>query len=325
MKGFTLIETIVTIVIFTFIFGVVITFIIMAYGTHGYTWQQSMAINEARRGIEIMVQEIRTAKPGEDGSYPIEKAEDKEFIFYSDIDKDGSAEKVRYFLGTVNSGRQIKECETFIKGGSCSVDFTNFLKGTLTSAQVKVSVDGDFGWNNKEYADIYTDGNHHLGAVCKINCSDCLGSWQGTQTFDVTNFASDNSISFLADATSNVDPGECALHAMKARFEFSWMEDLGELAHEFKKGVTKPVTDPGGKISYPSNQEEITVLTFYVRNMPPIFKYFDQQGQEIVETPARLKDTKVMEVYLIVNIDPDRPPQDFELRSAVQLRNLKDE
>ncbi len=30
-----------------------------------------------------------------------------------------------------------------------------------------------------------------------------------------------------------------------------------------------------------------------------------------------------MKVYLVVNVDPNRPPQDFELESFVQLRNLK--
>ena len=320
-KGFTLIETLVTIAVFTLVFGATMAFIVMAYQTHGYTWQQSIAIDEARRGIETTVKEIREAGPGDDGSYPIVLAADKEFIFYSDIDKDGQTERVRYFLGTVNSGSQTKECQTSVKGGTCSVDFSNFLKGTLTSAQVKVSVDGDFGMS-KEYADISADGNN-LGTICKTGCSDCPATWQGTQTFDVKNSALDNGISFLADATSDVGP-QCP-HSMKAKFEFFWTEDLGGLAHEFKKGVINPVTGPGGKISYPLDQEEITILSSYIRNTPPIFKYFDQNGNELVELPARLKDTKVMEVYLVVNVNPNRPPQDFGLRSAVQLRNLKDE
>ena len=62
-----------------------------------------------------------------------------------------------------------------------------------------------------------------------------------------------------------------------------------------------------------------------MRNVPPIFRYLDGNGNELTELPTRLKDTKVMEVYLIINIDPTRPPQDFELKSAVQLRNLKEE
>lgn len=319
MKGFTLIETIVTITVFVLIMGAVTGFIIMAYRTQSYTWQQSMAIDEARRGIEAMVKEIREAKEGEDGSFPIEKAEDKEFIFFTDVDEDGEIERVRYFLGTVGSGNQTNECITFAQGGSCSVAFSNFLNGSLISAQVKASVEGDFGWGNREYAGIYADGIK-LNDICKSGCSDCPGTFQGTTVFDVTDRTNDDSVTFLADATSYVDPN-CP-HAMKAKFEFNWTEDLSAFAHEFKKGVINPAGSPP---TYPLGQEEITILTSYVRNAPPIFEYFDQNGNKIEDYPARLKDTKLMKVFLVVNIDPNRPPQDFELESFVQLRNLKTE
>ncbi len=322
MKGFTLIETLVAIGIFTLIIIAVAGFVVAAYRTYGYTWEQSIAIDEARRGIEIMVKEIREMRTGEDGSYPVEKAEDKEFVFYSDIDQDGKTERVRYFLGTVNSGSQIEKCQTSVKGGTCSVALSNFLQGTLVSAKVKVSSDGDLG-ASQEYAEIFADGIK-LGDICKgggSGCSDCPGTWQGTTIFDVTSQAGDDSISFLADATTQVDP--ICPHAMKSQFEFSWTENLAGLAHELRKGVIKPAIGAGGKIIYPADQEDITVLTSYVRNAPPIFEYFDQDGNKIESYPARLIDTDLMKVYLVVNIDPNRPPQDFELESYVQLRNLK--
>ena len=87
--GFTLIESLITIAVFALITGVISGLILMLYRTHGYTWQQSTAVNEARKGIETMVKEIREAKFGDDGSFPIVKAGNKEFVFYSDIDKDG--------------------------------------------------------------------------------------------------------------------------------------------------------------------------------------------------------------------------------------------
>lgn len=190
VKGFTFIETIVTIAVFALIIGVISSFIVLGYRTQDYTWQQSQAIDEAQRGVEMMVKEIRSAREGEDGSYILEKADDYEFIFYSDIDKDGNSERVRYFLDETN----------------------------------------------------------------------------------------------------------------------------------FKKGITEPA---GWPIQYPAEQEEITILSESVRNQPPIFHYYDGDGQEITELPARSKDTKLMRLYLVINIDPDRPPQDFVLESAVQIRNLK--
>jgi hypothetical protein len=318
MKAFTLVETIVTIFVFSLVMGVIFGSILMIYQTHSYTFEQSIAIDEARKGIETMVKEIRMAKEGEDGSYPIEYAGDKEFIFYSDIDGDGRVERVRYFLAQTNSGNLTQECQTSEKGGSCSVSFSNFLTGVLKSATVSVSVDGDFGAST-EYAEIFADGIK-LGNICQSGCKDCLGSWQGTQTFDVTNFANDNLITFLIDATDKVDPS-CP-YSMKAKFVFSFTEDISALSHEFKKGVIEPTGSPP---TYPLDQENITTLTSYVRNSPPIFEYYDKDGNKISDYPARLKDTKLMKVYLVVNVNPNRPPNEYELISFVQLRNLKEE
>ena len=56
--GFTLTETLVAVIIFALVGGVVITFIVLAYRVYGYSWQQSVAINEARKGIETMIREL---------------------------------------------------------------------------------------------------------------------------------------------------------------------------------------------------------------------------------------------------------------------------
>jgi type II secretory pathway pseudopilin PulG len=106
MKGISLVETLVTIGIFGVIIVIVSGIVLSLYKTQNYSWQQSLAIDEARRGVRIMVKEIREARYGDNGAFLLEKAGDKEFVFYSDIDEDGDTEKVRYFLGIVNSGSQ---------------------------------------------------------------------------------------------------------------------------------------------------------------------------------------------------------------------------
>ncbi|MDI6603218.1 MAG: type II secretion system protein, partial [Patescibacteria group bacterium] len=233
-RGFTLIETLVTIFVFTLAMGAVAGFIVMGYRTQNYTWQQSIAIQETRRGIETMVREIREGQNAESGAFIIESAKDYEFIFYSDIDKDLDIERVRYFLGGKPSFTEVKTCTTTASGGTCSVDFPNFLqRGTLYSAQVIVQVEGDFGasW---EYAEIHADGVY-LGRVCETGCYDCPGDWEGITTFDVTNQAQDGSIQFTAKASSGVDP-YCAPYSMRAKFTFSWIESVPEEEGNFKKG-----------------------------------------------------------------------------------------
>jgi type II secretory pathway pseudopilin PulG len=324
IKSFTLIETLVAILIFALAMGAASGLIIMGYRTYSYTWQQSIAIDEARRGIEIMVREMRQAQVGEDGSFPVEKAGDKEFIFYSDVDKDGQTEKIRYFLGTVNSGTLTQECQTAVGGGSCTVNFSNFFTGTLKSVQVKVYVDGDLDSSN-EYVSISADGTVLINNLCQTGCIHCAGAWQGTATFDVMTQAQDNSIQFRAQASSRVGkecPSASPDHSMKARFELSWTEEIIGVGNELKKELIEPVGIP---VEYHSDQKKISIITSYVRNAPPIFEYFDADGNQIEDYPARLKDTKMMKVSLVVNVDPDRPPNEFELESMVQLRNLKEE
>ncbi len=190
-KGFTLIETGLAVLIF--LLGVTTVFSLVEFGYFGkdYTFQQALSIEEAQRGIETMAKEIREARAGEDGSFPIVRAEGFEFSFFSDVDNDGETEKIRYFL-------------------------------------------------------------------------------EGTN---------------------------------------------------FKKGIIEPQCCP---VSYPSSSERVITLTQYVRNAPPIFRYFDKDGNEL-GPPANLKNTKRMRVYLVVNVNPARPPQNFVLETDVLLRNLKED
>jgi len=322
-KGFTLIESLVTIVVIALLMGATAGFIVISYKTYGYTWHQSLAIGDAQRGIDIMVREIREAQYGDDGSFPIEKAEDKEFIFYSDIDKDGATERVRYFLGTVGSSSQVKECVTYSDGGSCVVNFSNFLTGTLTSAEITVSVEGDFGWS-QEYADIYVDGSDE-GAICRNGCSDCAANWEGDTVIDVTSDAADDNLQIELDSNYRVD-GICDWidpnHSMKVKVTLSWTEDLPSGDSEFKRGVTNPTGSP---IQYPTDQEEISIISSYVRNSPPIFKYYDDDGNQILSYPSRLIDTKLIKLFLVIDVNPQTSPTSFELESSVQLRNLKND
>jgi hypothetical protein len=196
-KGTSIIEAVVLIFVFALAMTALTSFIINAYRAYNFNFQQIVAINEGRRGIETIVKEIREATYGDDGSYPIVEAGDNQFIFFSDIDKDTVVERVRYFL----------------------------------------------------------DGNN------------------------------------------------------------------------LKKGILKPTGDPP---RYVLSDETVSFLSAYVRNTSstPIFTYYNGDWpQDTINNPlptlTRLTDTKLMHVYVIINVDPNRPPDDFILESDTQIRNLK--
>lgn len=191
-----MLETIVMIGVFTLVMGAIGSLILFIYRSYNYNFQQAAAITEARRGIEIMIREIREAKTADDGSYPLAQADDLEFIFYGDIDNDDSVERVRYFLN-------------------------------------------------------------------------------GT---------------------------------------------------DFKKGVVEPSGDPP---QYILTNETIDILSRYVRNAgTPVFTYYNgdwptDNVSNPLPTATRLMETKLMHLYLKINVDPSRPPDNFELESDIQIRNLK--
>jgi type II secretory pathway pseudopilin PulG len=328
-QSFTLIETLVTIFIFLLLLGGTIAMIFNLYQTHSFQWQQSLAIAEAKRGVELMVKEIREAREGENGAFAIEKAGDKEFIFYSDVDGDGKTERVRYFLGEIQTETFVKECRSSVNDGSCFVSFSDFLKGNLVSAQLKISVQGDLN-SSQEYVTIYIDGQN-FGNICQTGCRQCPGNWEGVNTINVLSLAQDGILEVEAKASclnpksepNCVQPickDDQGNFSFKAKFELTITQEVQ--TPKLKRGVIKPVGSPA---TYPPDQEKITVITPYVRNAPPIFEYYDAEGNKIEDYPARLKDTKLMKIFLVVNVDPNRPPVEYQLESFVQLRNLKGE
>ena len=203
MNSFTLIETLVVIFVFSVVIMMTGNFIVMGYKTQSYTYQQSIAINEARKGIEVMIKEIREAQTGENGAHIIEDAREKEFVFYSDIDNDNRVEKIKYFIDD----------------------------------------------NNNEFKKLIYEPN----------------DW----TFSDLQSAEIGTIFYSA-----------------------------------------------------SPDKEMTLCQYLVDSPPSVFAYFNSNGEELLELPAIKKYTKTIRVRLLINVNPLRAPDAFELSSEASLRNL---
>ncbi len=96
--GFTLIELLVAMSVFIVIAIISGEFIIMGFRSTTFEAEQETAVRNARRGMEIMVKEIRGANNSERGDYPLATIEEDNLVYYSDVNDDGYMEKVRYFL-----------------------------------------------------------------------------------------------------------------------------------------------------------------------------------------------------------------------------------
>jgi prepilin-type N-terminal cleavage/methylation domain-containing protein len=97
-SGLTLIETLTALTIFSLSLGAVFTFILQGMKAQNMNSKQLIAQSNGRYALKNLVTELRGVQYSEEGTYPIEKAEDNVLIFYSDIDFDGRIEKMRYFI-----------------------------------------------------------------------------------------------------------------------------------------------------------------------------------------------------------------------------------
>ncbi len=98
--GFTLVETIVVVALFSVLSLAIMEAVVTFYRVHGYTIAQAGQIDTARQGMEQLVRDLREMTYADDGTFPLMVTEDFRIGFFSDIDRDDSVEYVEYRLGT---------------------------------------------------------------------------------------------------------------------------------------------------------------------------------------------------------------------------------
>lgn len=195
-RGLTLIEVVITVAVLGLVSVTGLMFINSAYEAQRVIFQEAQAASEARRGLKAMIAEMREARPGDDGSYILQTANDQELAFFSDADRDGQTERIRYYLNGLN----------------------------------------------------------------------------------------------------------------------------------LMRGVIPPqATAP----TYPQSQEQSAVIAQFVRNgASALFIYYNgdwpaDATNNPLPAPARLSDTKLIHLHLVVDIEPFRAPVNYDLQGDVQIRNLK--
>jgi len=192
-RGFSIVETVVVISVFSVVMIALVSLTIYFYRSNAYSVEQSFAVNSARKGVEVMVGDIREATYSDEGAYPIVDAGHYFFEIYSDIDRDNNIEKIRFFV---------------------------------------------------------EDGLLKMGSV-----------------------------------KSSGDP-----------------------------------------LTYNDDDEVVSIISEHVRNVDnniPIFRYYDSSGGELLNLSLNITNIAYVKVNLIVNVNPNRLPNEFTLKSSATLRNLK--
>ncbi|MFA7169980.1 MAG: prepilin-type N-terminal cleavage/methylation domain-containing protein [Candidatus Paceibacterota bacterium] len=108
-KGFTLIEVVVSIGIFTVLMLAINFLFIALYRQQGADMAMLERTQQAGRLVEVMGRELREARRGENGNFTLAIAENNTLTFFSDIDNDDLAEKVSYFLNAGSLHKNVIE------------------------------------------------------------------------------------------------------------------------------------------------------------------------------------------------------------------------
>jgi prepilin-type N-terminal cleavage/methylation domain-containing protein len=107
--GFTLVEVMVAMFIFSVITGGVAVFSAYYFKNYSFSFEENQSVSIAQTSITSLIRNIREARNGDDGSWPIVDAQDNSFTFYSDVTNDGRPDKVRYFQNGTTLQRGVIE------------------------------------------------------------------------------------------------------------------------------------------------------------------------------------------------------------------------
>jgi hypothetical protein len=83
----------------------------------------------------------------------------------------------------------------------------------------------------------------------------------------------------------------------------------------------------GNPLSYTNAATTTSVIARNVRNGEqgiPIFTYYNEDG-DVITNMSQVSDLRFVSIRLIVNVNPNRLPNEFVIRSSATLRNIVSE
>lgn len=93
------------------------------------------------------------------------------------------------------------------------------------------------------------------------------------------------------------------------------------------RGITKP--NAAVPVTYPSGDQTTSLLAQYISNTnaDPVFFYYNKNYpsdtiNNPLATPVAVQNVRLIKVHLLVNIDPINAPNNINVESFAELRNL---
>ncbi|MDD5084070.1 MAG: prepilin-type N-terminal cleavage/methylation domain-containing protein [Candidatus Moranbacteria bacterium] len=112
-------------------------------------------------------------------------------------------------------------------------------------------------------------------------------------------------------------------------------DDDTERVHYFldgdllRRGVSNPIV--GTPVTYPAGDESVTTVATYVVNVSgePLFSYYNKNypgdtANNPLSGTISVGDIRLIRIWIRMNIDPIKAPNNINIQSFAELRNLND-
>jgi len=136
------------------------------------------------------------------------------------------------------------------------------------------------------------------------------------KTIREANYSSEGAYPIISMATSSLSfYADIDADALVERVRF-FVQGI-----ELKQGVIDPSGDPPAYTA----PEVVTTVAYYIRNNTQgvnTFRYYNASGTQIVNM-AQVSELRFVRMDTVINVSPDKLPNELTLRSSATLRNLR--
>jgi Tfp pilus assembly protein PilV len=112
-------------------------------------------------------------------------------------------------------------------------------------------------------------------------------------------------------------------------------DDITERLHFYYSSGTiyMGITDPTSGLpkTYPTGDQQTQIIATHIVNnaSTPVFYYYNTNypgdtTNNPMTTPASISDVRLVKIMLHININPNRPPDNIQMQTFVEMRNLND-
>jgi prepilin-type N-terminal cleavage/methylation domain-containing protein len=147
-KGFTLVETLMAIAIFTIGISATVVVFSKTIKSKAYALEMGKSSFVVSRSMGDLTQYLRRARQSDAGSYPIVSADDNDLVVYSDYNKDGKTERLHVYLLNHRVYLGIREPSATFPPSYAAGDGTTI---ELAKQIVNTPSDAMFSYYNSEY------------------------------------------------------------------------------------------------------------------------------------------------------------------------------